>query len=839
MTPAEAPLRAPMRTVHLRLWMPLVLVASCALIFLILVGLEQRNHAQELQHFINRTAHEELLHTRRNLEAILRRGDGGSLDNAMSDLGLNPAVTHAVLTDETGMVLTATRFAWRNEFAKAVVPGYAPQDSAQVLQTQHEALQLDVSGRRLTAIAPVAMALRPGEIRANRQGALTIVYDLTPIDARAWASILWQAQVFAAVTLLAAIGLLGLAHWGILRPIAALRAGMARIGAGDFLALPQWKGHGEFQELGQALERMAHQLQTGNQALAESEARYRQLSDAAFEAIILHEGGHIRDANAVADRLMGVPPGGMVGTRLLSWVAPHDVDTTRQRIALGLQGIWEVDLQDAQGTPIPCECSVQQRDIDGRTIRTVAVRDLRQRLAAEAEIRQLAHFDVLTGLCNRRLLLEQLALELQEVERLPRRASLAALNLNAFQAVNDSLGMAAGDTVLRAIARRLSALLEQGQTLARVDGDTFAVLMTELGGDLEAASAQAARSIERLLAAINEPIEVEGQTLHLSAGAGLVMIPNDSRDPPELLREAETAMHQAKEAGDSRVRFFAHALQEAASARLALRNDLRSALRTSAHGVQEQALRLHYQPQVNAQGQLLGVEALVRWQHPARGLIPPGHFIAEAEANGLIVPLGNWVLEEAASCLRRWQTDAQTQPWAQPLSMAVNVSPRQFREPDFVARIEDVLARVGIQALSLELELTENVVADDLEATLEKIELLRRHGVRFALDDFGTGYSSLAYLKRLPIDTLKIDRSFVMDIDAPDQTGPGKRPAVLIDAIVAMAHQLDLHVLAEGVETETQLARLVQVGCDSFQGYYFSRPLPEADLRAWACLRGR
>ena len=488
---------------------------------------------------------------------------------------------------------------------------------------------------------------------------------------------------------------------------------------------------------------------------------------------------------------------------------------------------------DAQGQLIAAEASVRQRELDGNVLRVVAVRDIRERLAAEAQIRQLAHFDALTGLHNRRFLLEQVAAELARppVDGQPRRAALATLNLNAFQAVNDSLGMAAGDAALRIVAQRLSSLLTVGQSLARVDGDTFALLITDLHGDLQAASAQAARAIEQLLAAVAEPLEVRGQALHLSAGAGVVMIPNDSRDPPELLREAETAMHRAKEAGDTQVQFFAHALQEAASERLALRNDLRQTLRLPP---QAQQLLLHYQPQVDAAGRLLGVEALVRWQHPTRGMIPPGAFIAEAESCGLIVPLGHWVLHEAVACLRRWQQQADGAPWASQLTMAVNVSPRQFREPDFISRIEDVLAQVGVSALSLELELTESVVADDLEATLEKMALLRSRGVRFALDDFGTGYSSLAYLKRLPIDTLKIDRSFVMDIDAPIQSGPGKRPAVLIDAIIAMAHQLEMRVLAEGVETATQRERLVRAGCDIFQGYYFSRPLSEANLQAWA-----
>ena len=508
---------------------------------------------------------------------------------------------------------------------------------------------------------------------------------------------------------------------------------------------------------------------------------------------------------------------------------PPFLERTIQRTTQGMEGVWEVDLQDAQGQTIPCECSVRRRQLDNRQVRVVAVRDIRTRLAAEAEIRQLAHFDALTGLSNRRSLLEQVVQELAAADLQPRRAALATININAFQSINDSLGMAAGDTVLRTMARRLSALQSQGQRLARVDGDTFALLLCDLQGDLNQASAEAARTIERLLAAIAEPLEVQGQVLHLSAGAGVVMIPNDSRDAPELLREAETAMHRAKDAGDSRVYFFAHALQEAASERLALRSDLRRALEAK-----PAPLLLHYQPQVDSQGRLAGVEALVRWQDPRRGLVSPVHFIPEAEASGLIVPLGNWVLEEAATTLHRWQNDPACAPWATKLTMAVNVSARQFREADFIGRIESLIARVGIDAFSLELELTESVLVDDLEATLEKMAQLRSHGVRFALDDFGTGYSSMAYLKRLPLDVLKIDRSFTMDIDAPEHSGQGKRPAVLIDAIVAMAHQLDLRVLAEGVETLAQQERLLRSGCDLFQGYRFSRPLPEAEFRAWA-----
>lgn len=817
------------RVFNLRLWLPLSLIIASAVMALILVADQQRHYAQDLQRFADHTAHAELLETQRALETVLRRSDGSGTVGIVSQLGLNPAIAHAALVGPDGKVIAATRFAWKGRTATEHVPGYTEDAVRQVRRAQREFLTLDRAQLRLTAVAPVTMGLQSGEVRATRQGVLWIDYDLRPVAAETWNQLRTQAVVLAMAVLLGSLGLLALARWGILRPVAALRAGMERIGAGDFTHLPRLQGSGDFHDLGQALQKMANELQARNTALAESEARFRQLSDASFEAIILHENGRITDANAAADRLMGVAPGGLVGTAILSWVSPPFLERTIQRTTQGMEGVWEVDLQDAQGQTIPCECSVRRRQLDNRQVRVVAVRDIRTRLAAEAEIRQLAHFDALTGLSNRRSLLEQVVQELAAADLQPRRAALATININAFQSVNDSLGMAAGDVVLRTMARRLSALQGQGQTLARVDGDTFALLLCDLQGDLNQASAEAARTIERLLAAIAEPLEVQGQVLHLSAGAGVVMIPNDSCDAPELLREAETAMHRAKDAGDSRVYFFAHALQEAASERLALRSDLRRALEAK-----PAPLLLHYQPQVDSQGRLAGVEALVRWQDPRRGLVSPVLFIPEAEASGLIVPLGNWVLEEAATTLHRWQNDPACAPWATKLTMAVNVSARQFREADFIGRIESLIARVGIDAFSLELELTESVLVDDLEATLEKMAQLRSHGVRFALDDFGTGYSSLAYLKRLPIDVLKIDRSFTMDIDAPEHSGQGKRPAVLIDAIVAMAHQLDLRVLAEGVETLAQQERLLRSGCDLFQGYRFSRPLPEAEFRAWA-----
>ncbi|MFN7136888.1 MAG: putative bifunctional diguanylate cyclase/phosphodiesterase [Thermomonas sp.] len=817
-----------LRVINLRLWLPLFLAIVAIIRLSMLLWVEYQNYQQHVREFVDRSAHAELLQTRRSLEDALRQRNGAGMDGILSELGLEPMIQRAALIDENGRVVTATRFAWKGLPAAGNLPGYPTQLAAQVRGQRRERLVWDAAHSHLLALAPVVMGLRPDELRSHRIGLLLVEYDLAPLQAEAWQRSLQMAGMSAAVLVLTMLLLYALAQRFILRPAQALAQGMQRIGQGQFDAIPKLRGGGEFKVLGEAMARMAEDLQRSRHALAESEARYRHLSDAATEAIFIHDGGTIVDANAAAGRLIGLPAEALKGRDIYSLVAEHDRQRKRDLTAKGMEGRWALDFLAADGSIVPAEVAVREWQSGGHSLRVVAAHDIRERLAAEEEIRQLSNFDPLTGLPNRKYLQERVVDELATTELRGQHAALAAFDLDGFTAINESLGMAAGDAVLRGVAQRLTNQLQQGQLLARLHGDTFSLLMPELEPALEQASTQAARTLEKLLGSLAQPLAMQDHTLHLSASAGVVMIPNDSRDPGELLREAETAMHQAKLASDNRIRFFAHDLQQAASRRLRLRNDLKAAVDAGGQ------LLLHYQPQVDARGQLRGIEALVRWQHPERGLVAPGEFIAEAEASGLIVPLGNWVLEEAVACMQRCRASCEDGvPWPDGLAMGVNVSPRQFREPDFVRRIEDLLDRLAGNPLLLELELTESVLADDLEATLEKMQVLRRHGVKLALDDFGTGYSSLSYLKRMPINTLKIDRSFVIDIDAQPHPELGKRPAALIEAIIGMAHQLDLQVLAEGVETEAQHARLLQAGCDIFQGYLFSRPLPEKAMREW------
>lgn len=811
------------KTVRLSFWLPWgVVIAGVALLIILLI-MQVRSYQRNVNDYVQHSAYEELLRTQRLLEVTIKRGEQSNVDHIINDLKINHAIIRAALLDNGGKVLSATIASWKHQPITQVLPSF-PYVSMLDSQSDHsEQLTLDDSNRILYTVIPVTL-----ESNTQQQGLLYIEYDLTPLLSRSIQVINAQTAVFFIVLLLTSLLFLYFARQQILKPVNILKRGMQNIAEDKFDSQIAFDGDGEFSILSKELNRMAYQLEIRSIALKASEARFRQLAEASQEAIIFHDNGIIVDANSKVESLVGLTASNLIGKHLLDFVAPYHHEVTKMRMVQLSRGVWNVDVQNIKGEIIPTEVSVSEQMVDGHLLRVVAMHDISRRLAAEEEIRRLSSYDPLTGLANRHFLIERVAMEQKGVQKSQQSSALATLNINGFKTVNDSLGMAVGDKVLRLVAKRLSSQLAQGQILARVEGDTFAVLMTHLGDNLESASAEAARIVEHLLTVINEDMQVDEHNLHLQAGAGVVMITDESQEPAELLREAETAMHQAKVAEDNRVHFFAHALQQAASERLAMRNELRGALLSSDQIV------LHYQPQLTRSGKVYGVEALVRWQHPKRGLIYPGAFIEAAEKNGLIVPLGNKIMQQAAQALKHWHADIQHSAFHEPCTMAVNVSPRQFRETDFITRIEDILAEVGIDAMHFELELTESVVANDLELTVHKMQQLRKHGVRFALDDFGTGYSSLSYLKYLPIDILKIDRSFVMDIDASAHPENGKRPAVLIDAIVAMAHQMNMRVLAEGVETLAQLNYLKAAGCDVYQGYHFSKPLAEADLLKWA-----
>ncbi len=442
-------------------------------------------------------------------------------------------------------------------------------------------------------------------------------------------------------------------------------------------------------------------------------------------------------------------------------------------------------------------------------------RDITERKTAEEKIQYLAFYDPLTRLPNRQLLLDRLQRALSDRDH-PREGALMFIDLDNFKVLNDTLGHQKGDQLLQQVAERLRSCVHRGDTVARLGGDEFVILL-ENSGHKPLAPAAAARVVsERILAKLGEPYVLSGHLHHSTCSIGVTLFGRAPWTVSELLKQADLAMYEAKNAGRNTVCFFDPEMQAVATANAALATDLRQAWR-------ESQFLIDYQPQVGADGRMTGVEALLRWRHPQRELVAPAHFIPTAEETSLIIPIGRWVLEQACAQLAEWAK----RPDRRHLSIAVNVSVRQFRHPDFVDEVMTAIANAGIAPHKLKLELTESLLADGIEVTVAKMGSLKDMGVSLSLDDFGMGYSSLSYLKRLPLDQLKIDREFVKDIltDAND--------AAIARTIIGLAQSLGLGVIAEGVETQAQRAFLAQQGCHEYQGYLFCRPLPIAQLETF------
>ncbi len=430
-----------------------------------------------------------------------------------------------------------------------------------------------------------------------------------------------------------------------------------------------------------------------------------------------------------------------------------------------------------------------------------------RRRRAEESANYLAYHDSLTGLPNRALLMDRLALALAQARRSGQMLAVMFLDLDRFKVVNDTLGHAEGDGLVRSVGARLAALLREGDTVARVGGDEFTLLVSGIPG-----AEGAAEVAERVLADLRRPQVLRGQEFLITVSIGIALYPDDGEDAETLLRNADIAMYRAKEQGRDSYQLFTPAMNARIMERLAWERGLRRALELGEFVV-------HYQPMANMDtGRIVGVEALVRWQHPERGLIPPGDFIPLAEETGFIVPLGEWVLRTACAQNKAWQ-----QAGLPPVRVAVNLSARQFHL-GLVDCVSRVLAETGLEARFLDLEITEGTAMRDPEVTVEVLHQFGEMGIRVSIDDFGSGYSSLSSLKNFPLQSLKIDRGFVRDL-ASDSND-----AAITSAIIAMAHSLKLDVTAEGVETEEQMAFLRQRHCDDFQGFLLARPMPAAAL---------
>jgi diguanylate cyclase (GGDEF)-like protein/PAS domain S-box-containing protein len=480
-------------------------------------------------------------------------------------------------------------------------------------------------------------------------------------------------------------------------------------------------------------------------------------------------------------------------------------------------GTWNGELWDRRkdGEIYPKQATLTAvKDSQGRTAQYVAIfSDISERKRAEEEIRNLAFYDALTKLPNRRLLLDRLAAALSMSARSNQYGAVLFLDMDRFKILNDTLGHDYGDLLLVEVAERIRLCVREVDTVARFGGDEFLVLLEDIGTDIIDATKIAASIAEKIRAVLAAPYELNEHAHYSSPSIGVGMFFGDGTPVDDLLKHADIAMYQAKDSGRNRVRFYDPIMQKLVETRSAIEEDLRQA-------ILRQQLQLYYQIQIDDGGRPIGAEALIRWIHPLRGLVLPAEFIPIAEDTSLILDIGQWVFNTAFKQLDEWGNKEKTRN----LTLAVNVSAKQFRAPDFVDQLLSLVRSHHFAPSRLKLELTESVILDDNDAIVAKMHVLRAFGISLSLDDFGTGYSSLSYLKKLPLDQLKIDQRFLrnVDTDASD--------AVMVKTIINMAQNFRLHVIAEGVETEAQLAFLKQHGCMAYQGYLFNKPMSIAEF---------
>jgi len=606
--------------------------------------------------------------------------------------------------------------------------------------------------------------------------------------------------------LLAAAWLLRISHD---RAIGQLLGFIEAIQAGDRGRAFRPTGIYEYNRVGFAMQHMVEDLHVAAAVFESAEGM--AVTDARHQVLRV---------NQAFTRITGYAAEDVVGHSLDFMLVQAGHDLLREAIlaALTQQGAWQGELlgRRKNGQQYPQWVSITavrgggERQVLNYVITLI---DTTQRKAAEQRIEQLAYYDPLTNLPNRRLQRERLEKALLASAESGQYGAVLFIDLDDFKTLNDARGHDIGDQLLQQVAVRLSGCVRHSDSVARIGGDEFVVLLEELGLDQQSAAQQAEHIADKILFSLRQPFRI-GQMEHFSTlSIGISVFQGGAQQVDELLKQADLAMYQAKAAGRNQHCFFEPQMQARVLQRASLESDLRQ-------GLLKGEFILYYQAQIEQQAGLYGAEVLLRWQHPERGLLAPGEIIPVAEGSGLILPLGEWVLETACATLAQWRRRPQTQH----LSLSVNVSAKQLQQVDFVEQVLHIVKRSGCDPQRLKLEITESMLLDGREAVIAKMARLKAHGVRFSLDDFGTGYSSLSYLKSLPLDQLKIDRSFVNDL----LTDP--LDADIARTIVSLARALKLEVIAEGVESLEQCERLSSFGCTRFQGYYFGRPVPLEQL---------
>lgn len=919
-----------------------------ALVLLVVSGISLLNTLEKRQGLLTEQARSELLGDAAHMARMAEQGWQTSRSLVEADLAQvasDPRVTAVLVLDDSGHVIAAHRYAWREQRVSAVMPAFDETWRLKVSKGRLPEFRVSADGMRMEALHPFVLPAAATEVSSSRKGMVYVALDLANARLEASYYVLWARAPELLATLLVLVFVAWLLHRWVARPLGRLGQAADALRQGRLDTRVAAEGPAEIAALALSFNAMAGAMQQAQAALSASEEQLAITLHSIGDALIATDGeGRVTLMNPVAEAftawtlaeargrliaevfviesaITGAPAeipvdrvlreGVVVGlanhTVLLARdgsqrhiadsAAPirdeqgavrgvvlvfHDVTeqyqlrkaladselhfrtlanagqaliwtdgpdrkcdylnepwlrftgrTLEQELGEGwMEGVHPEDLDHSlrvynaafdkresfnieyrlrhvsgefrwvveQGSP--------RYDSEGRFLGYVGhCMDITEGKRAEAEIQHLAYHDPLTELPNRALFLDRLSQALAAARRAKRYGAMLFVDLDQFKRINDVYGHALGDAVLKEVATRLRFYLRQGDTVARLGGDEFVILVPELSAEAEAAATLALSVAEKIRTALENPIHIDGQDYRATASVGITLFPKDTESVDDLMREADIAMYRAKESGRNALAYFEPGMQEAVTQRYALEQELREA-------VLKEAFELFLQSQVDATGRIIGAEALVRWRHPERGLIMPATFIPVAEDSGLIVALGDWVLRESCGLIARLDAAGYS------LRIAVNVSPRQFRQPNFVARVKEILSATGADPTHLSLEITENLLVEHASEGVARMTELAAMGIRFAIDDFGTGYSSLAYLKRLPLFELKIDKSFVQDVPSDPND------AALVEAILSMARHLHFDVVAEGVETLAQLDFLKQHGCERFQGYHFHRPQP-------------
>lgn len=732
--------------------------------------------------------------------------DFAGLQNIIYGLDEYPDLTHAIILDLNSQVLAHTESSYRGQYLLD-------------MPTEAELTVIQLSQNYIDLVSPIMLADQHiGWVRIG----LSQMSEFQRFE-----KIKYSALVFLLIAVGLAALLATMAARYLTRRLYAIQTVADQVKSGKRALRVQLDGVDEAAQLAKRFNMMLDTLVKRENEIVESHQALEQSENNLNKIMAInHEG--IWDWDIKADKvshnpswaeMLGLTDGLLEHPASVFFDAVHPED--RERVSRAVSECFKskgryrleyrfVQINSGNEVWVQDRGDVVERDADGNPLRMIGgFYDITERKQAEEAIEHLAFYDPLTQLPNRRLLQDRLQQEMALTERSKRVCALMFIDLDDFKTLNDTLGHDTGDELLRQVAVRLRECIREGDTVARIGGDEFVLMLPDLDGDWNHAVTHAELVAQKVLSVLNQPYQLAGAPYHNTPSIGVKLFSGHRETLEELLKHADLAMYQAKAKGRNTIRFYDTTMQEVVNAKAVMETNMRQA-------IIDQQFVLFYQPQIDSEGQIVGAEALLRWMHPERGLIAPNEFIPLAEENGLILPIGRWVLQAACEQLVTWSQQSSTEH----LVIAVNVSARQFHQSDLVEQVETICRQTGANPQRLKLELTESLLVKDVEDVVDKMQALKKLGVSFSLDDFGTGYSSLSYLKRLPLDQLKIDQAFVRDIivDSND--------AAIARAVIALAESMEFNVIAEGVETTQQQQMLSNMGCRVFQGYLFGRPVP-------------